>query len=204
MAVVGFKTATGGSVYDLSTWVVTDPSPDNLANTPAISITGDGTVTAGTPLTLTLNWAGVTPAGRYRGIGTYHQSASPTTSNIAAYSLVEINKSGTPESPSSEPETVTQTEPQAQPEKQPETPVADATPAPKPATPAPAPAAAAPAPAAPAPVAAAPAATALTVTSAKVSGRTLKLSLRGARARHAAGIGQARVALRGQGLGAQA
>ncbi|HWK30301.1 MAG TPA: S8 family serine peptidase [Solirubrobacter sp.] len=94
VAVVGFTTAPGGSVYDLSTWVVNDPSPDDASNPPAITVTGDGPATAGVPVTLTLNWSGVDAPGLYRGLATYHASATPTTANIAAYSLVQVSRGG--------------------------------------------------------------------------------------------------------------
>ena len=98
VAVVGFTTLTGGSVYDLSTWVTNDPSPDDASNPPAITVTGDKAVTAGVPTSLTLNWSGVAAAGLYRGLATYHASNAPTTANIAGYSVVEVNRTGaTPE-----------------------------------------------------------------------------------------------------------
>jgi subtilisin family serine protease len=166
VAVVGYTTRAGGSTYDLNTWVVADPSPDDPSNAPGISVS-DRTVTAGTPTTLTLAYSGVNAPGTYLGVVTYHQGNAPTTSNIAAYSFVELTRTGTgaPASSETAPE---DTAPAA------ETPAAT-----KPSGDAPAPATTAPATTAPA--ATTPAAAALAVRSARVSGRTLTLKLAGAR-----------------------
>jgi hypothetical protein len=165
VAVVGFTTQPGGSVYDLSTWVTNDPSPDDASNPPAITVTGDKAVTAGVPTTLTLNWSGVAAAGLYRGLATYHASNAPTTANIAGYSVVEVNKTGAAAPAAAVDDEVTEVSPDGAP-----TPGALTRPATpgvtKPAETAPS----------AAPVAA------LTVRSAKVSGRTLTLSLAGSRA----------------------
>jgi subtilisin family serine protease len=166
VAVVGFTTVTGGSVYDLSTWVTNDPSPDDASNPPAITVTGDKAVTAGVPATLTLNWSGVAAAGLYRGLATYHASNAPTAANIAGYSVVEVNKSGgaAPAPAATEDGVTEEVSPDGAPTPgaltRPATPGVD-----KPAETAPS----------AAPVAA------LTVRSAKVNGRTLTLSLAGAR-----------------------
>ena len=73
--------------------MVADPSPDDPSNAPGISVS-DKTVTAGTPTTLTLSYSGVSAPGTYLGLVTYHQGNAPTTGNIAAYSIVELTKTG--------------------------------------------------------------------------------------------------------------
>ncbi len=95
VAVVGFATRTGGSVYDLSTWVVSDTTPDDASGGPGITVTGDPvSVTNGGTATLHLNWANVADNGTYMGLVTYHQSATPNTGDIAAFSLVELTRTG--------------------------------------------------------------------------------------------------------------
>jgi subtilisin family serine protease len=97
IAVVGFTTADPDSVYDLTHWVATDPTADNLTPPPAagMSVTGDPvTASVGQNVPLTLNWAGVDSPGTYMGVITYHQGATPTDANRVGLSLVEITRSG--------------------------------------------------------------------------------------------------------------
>jgi hypothetical protein len=161
VAVVGFDTQPGGTVYDLDTWVVSDPSPDDPANAPGLSVS-DAAVTAGTPTVLKLSYSGVAAPGTYLGVVTYHQGNAPTTANVAAYSIVELTKTGA----GVEPEPVSAPTEAAAPQPSTDAPPAAMTPV-SPAAPAPTPTTV-------------PAG--LTVRSAKVSGRTLTLSLQGAKA----------------------
>jgi hypothetical protein len=89
IVVVGITTAAGGSVYDLSSWVVDDAAPDEggLAVTghPVAAMPGD-------PVTLPLEWSGVTAKGLYLGLVTYHASAQPTAADAGAWSIVELTK----------------------------------------------------------------------------------------------------------------
>ena len=137
VAVVGFATQTGGSVYDLSTWVVNDASPDDPSNPPGLTVTGDGAVTTGVAKTLTLNWSGAAAKGLYLGVVTYHATNAPTTGNIAAVSVVELNKTADT-APSGQSDTggEADTTPIGQPDANVITPAAQ--PAPQPAAPAPA------------------------------------------------------------------
>jgi hypothetical protein len=155
VAVVGFATKAGGSVYDLLTWVTNDPSPDDASNPPGLTVTGDGNASAGVPKKLTLNYAGVNAPGLYRGLATYHNSATPNAGNVAGNTVVEVNRTGgAGAEPQSAPlgESAPVTESPAAPVTTPGTAPAQA-PATKPAL--------------------------LSVASAKVSGRTLTLKLRG-------------------------
>ncbi len=92
VAVVGFNTVAGGSVYDLNTWVVNDASPDDPSNPPGLTVTGDGPVTTGVPVNLTANWSAAAAKGLYLGVITYHATNAPTTANIAALSVFELTK----------------------------------------------------------------------------------------------------------------
>ena len=119
-------------------------------------------MTAGTPTTLKLSYSGVTAPGTYLGVVTYHQGNAPTTANVAAYSIVELTKTGA----GVEPEPVSAPTETAAPQ-----PSADSPPA---ATHACVPGCAR--------THAGHRPGGLTVRSAKVSGRTLTLSLQGAKA----------------------
>jgi subtilisin family serine protease len=97
IAVVGFTTADPDSVYDLTHWVATDPTADNLTPPPpaGMSVTGDPVNAAiGQTVPLTLNWAGVDAPGTYMGVITYHNGATPSDANRVGLSLVEITRSG--------------------------------------------------------------------------------------------------------------
>ncbi|MGH2768771.1 MAG: S8 family peptidase, partial [Actinomycetota bacterium] len=93
-AVVGFSTQFPESVYDFSSWLVTDPTPDDPANAPAIVVTGDPmSVTIGTSARLRLSWSGVKADGTYYGLVTYHDSATPDPqSRPAAHTVVRLAK----------------------------------------------------------------------------------------------------------------
>jgi hypothetical protein len=169
VAVVAFTTATGGSVYDLSTWVVNDASPDDPSNAPGLTVTGDGAVTTGVAKTLTANWSGVAAKGLYLGVVTYHPTNAPAMANAIALSVFELTKTADT-APSGQTDTGGQAD--QTPLGQPDANVI------MPADPAAAPVAA-PAPSQGAAVLPATAAkpAALTVNGAKVSGRTLTLKL---------------------------
>lgn len=92
-AVVGFTTRSPASTYDFSTWVVDDDSPDDTANSPGIAVTGDPLAASiGQLATARLAYSGVDKKGLYLGVATFHDSASPTLSNVVAKSVVELNK----------------------------------------------------------------------------------------------------------------
>ena len=91
--VVGFTTAEPNSVYDFSSWVVADPSPDNPANAPGLTVSGDPIqVQAGGAAQLSLDWSGVTGPGRYLGVVTYHDAATPSAANRIGHSLVWLTR----------------------------------------------------------------------------------------------------------------
>jgi hypothetical protein len=87
--VVGVATAAGGAAYDLSSWVVNDPAPDDAG----FAVSGDPvTVTPGEPATLPLQWSGIDAKGLYLGLVTYSASDAPTLGNAGAASIVELTK----------------------------------------------------------------------------------------------------------------
>ena len=93
VAIVGFTTNVPSSVYDLTTWVVSDTAPDDLGSGPGIAVTGDpAAVNPGTQLDLDLDWAAVKSKGLYLGVATFHDSATPTAANRRVLSLVELDK----------------------------------------------------------------------------------------------------------------
>jgi hypothetical protein len=86
--VVGFATATPSSTYDWSTWVLTDPTGDDLAGGPAIAAAGDPfTVAAGQTVQPTLQWNNVLRKGLYLGLVVYNDGT-----NQVGTSVVELNK----------------------------------------------------------------------------------------------------------------
>ena len=79
-----------------STWLVNDPSGDDPSNPPGLTVTGDGSVTTGVPLTLRMNWSGVNAAGTYLGLISYHATNAPSfATNTIAYTVAEVNKTTT-------------------------------------------------------------------------------------------------------------
>lgn len=93
VVVVGFTTKAPSSVYDLSTWVETDATPDDPGTGPGIKASGDPfTVTPGDEPALALDWSNVTKKGTYMGVVTYHSSATPTFANRIGTSLVELEE----------------------------------------------------------------------------------------------------------------
>jgi subtilisin family serine protease len=102
LAVVGFKTKDPVTTYDFSTWLVTDPSPDDPStpsSAPGLAATGDPkSVTPGGSATVQLEWTGVDADGVYLGLVTYYDSAAPDPRQPTTASLVRIVKAppGTP------------------------------------------------------------------------------------------------------------
>lgn len=93
MAVVGFTTKTPASTYDFTSWVVADPAPDDAAQVPGLTVTGDPvTVTPGQQVPLSVDWSDVAAKGTYLGVATYHDSATPTLDNLQGLSVVELSK----------------------------------------------------------------------------------------------------------------
>jgi subtilisin family serine protease len=92
-AVVGFTTRSPSTTYDFSTWVVDDGSPDDVANAPGIALTGDPlSVSIGQRVSGRLEYSAVDEKGLYLGVATFHDSASPTLSNVVGKSVVELSK----------------------------------------------------------------------------------------------------------------
>ena len=95
-AVVGCTTPAGGSVYDLYSWLVNDPSGDDPSNPPGLTVTGDGTVTTGVVKNLSLNWSNVAAQGPYLGLISYHATNAPSfATNTIAYTVAEVDKTTT-------------------------------------------------------------------------------------------------------------
>jgi subtilisin family serine protease len=91
-AVVGYRTRAP-SHFDFTTWLVDDASPDDPADVPGISLTGDPfTVSIGQTVAPRLQWSGVLAKGLYLGLATYHDSATPSDADIQATSVVELTK----------------------------------------------------------------------------------------------------------------
>jgi subtilisin family serine protease len=91
-AVVGYTTR-GPSHFDFGTWLVDDTSPDDPADVPGISLTGDPfTVSTGQIVAPMLRWSGVLAKGLYLGLATYHDSATPGDADTQATSIVELTK----------------------------------------------------------------------------------------------------------------
>lgn len=73
--------------------MVDDGSPDDVANAPGIAITGDPRAVAiGQHVTGRLEYSAVDDKGLYLGVATFHDSASPTMSNVVGKSIVELSK----------------------------------------------------------------------------------------------------------------
>jgi subtilisin family serine protease len=96
LAVVGFKARDPLTTYDFTTWLVTDPSPDDPStpsSAPGLAATGDPQgVTPGGVATLQLNWSGVNADGTYLGLVTYYDSAAPAALQPTTASLVRLVK----------------------------------------------------------------------------------------------------------------
>jgi subtilisin family serine protease len=96
LAVVGFKTMDPVTTYDFSTWLVSDPSPDDPStpsSAPGLAVTGDPqAVTPGGLATLQLEWSGMDADGTYLGLVTYYDSAAPDPRLPLTASLVRIVK----------------------------------------------------------------------------------------------------------------
>lgn len=87
-AVVGFTTREPNSVFDFTSWLVNDPSPDDPSNPPAITVTGDPVAaTPGKQVTLSLNWSGVAANGTYLGVVGYDDTVAPTPDEISVVRL---------------------------------------------------------------------------------------------------------------------
>lgn len=96
--VVGFKTKDPVSVYDFTTWLAADSSPDDPTSpstVPGVAVTGDPkSVAPGEPATLTFEWSGIPADGVYLGLATFHDSG-PDPLHPVAQSIVRISKAPT-------------------------------------------------------------------------------------------------------------
>jgi subtilisin family serine protease len=100
LAVLAFTTPSGGASYDLSNWIVNDPTPDDPSGGPGLVVGGDPvTVTPGDPATLRLRWSDVAAKGVYLGVVIYQSSTTPGS----AISLVELTKTVDEPSPTPTP-----------------------------------------------------------------------------------------------------
>jgi hypothetical protein len=90
--VVGFTTEQP-STYDFTTWVGADGSPDDLADTPAIRMSGDPfTVIMGDRVNPSLDWSGVDGQGLYLGVAGFYTGPAGTLDDAASTALVELTK----------------------------------------------------------------------------------------------------------------
>jgi hypothetical protein len=97
IAVLAFTTpATGGAAYDLTDWVVTDPSPNDLSGDgPGIALPGAPLqVAAGDQPTQPLRWSGVGQKGLYLGLVSY-AGPEPAPAGVSTVSVVELTKTVT-------------------------------------------------------------------------------------------------------------
>ena len=100
--VVGFDVKTPVSVYDLVTAVIADPTADQAGDAASITVGGDPkTVAPGDKPELDLLWSNVNAKGRYFGLMTYHEGATPSAGNRIDQSVVELTQ--TADSPAPQP-----------------------------------------------------------------------------------------------------
>jgi hypothetical protein len=94
IAVVGFKTKDATSTFDFTTWLGTDPAPDD----PAVPAGGPGLVVDGDPrpvnpgevAELRLGWSGLDADGTYLGLVTYHDQEPPASQVPVGLTLVRV------------------------------------------------------------------------------------------------------------------
>jgi hypothetical protein len=92
VSVRGFN-ADPVATFDLTTWVIADPSPDDPTDPPGpgLAITGDpATVAPGGNAPLTIEWRGLDQPGVYLGLITYHDSADPQPDNSLGETIVAV------------------------------------------------------------------------------------------------------------------
>jgi hypothetical protein len=94
--VVGFKTPEPVANFDFTTWLGSDPTPDDPASpstTPGFAVGGDAAeVAPGDRLELSLAWSGITDAGTYFGLVTYHDQTPADPQSPFGATLVRVVK----------------------------------------------------------------------------------------------------------------
>ena len=100
--IVGFATRTPVSTFDLTTWIVSDTTPDEEpGDGPALKVSGEpATVATADEVDLDLDWSNVKAKGTYMGVVTYHDGATPADDRLGS-TIVELVK--TADSPVPEP-----------------------------------------------------------------------------------------------------
>jgi hypothetical protein len=94
VSIVGFE-AEPVVVFDLTTWLINDPTPDDLSSPPGagLRVSGDpAAVTLGGLAALDLEWQGLDEAGVYLGLITWHDTADPTTGSAVGETIVAITR----------------------------------------------------------------------------------------------------------------
>jgi hypothetical protein len=94
ISVRGFN-ATPAATFDLTTWVLADPTPDVLSDPigPGFRIGGDpAPATPGGTAILDLEWAGLDGPGVYVGLITLHDTADPATSGPVWETVVAVTR----------------------------------------------------------------------------------------------------------------
>ena len=97
-AVVGFKTPNPSAGYDFTTWLGSDPTPDDPASpstAPGFAVEGDADeVAPGDRLDLRLSWSGLEAAGTYLGVVTYHDQTPADPQSPIATTLIRVMRGG--------------------------------------------------------------------------------------------------------------
>ncbi|MGH9001040.1 MAG: S8 family serine peptidase, partial [Acidimicrobiia bacterium] len=94
-SVVGFKTRKPVSVFDFTTWVGTDPAPDDPAapDGPGVAVTGDPKpVRPGETVSLDLEWSRLGGPGLYLGLVTFHDVATPDPAKPVTSTIVVVER----------------------------------------------------------------------------------------------------------------
>ncbi len=95
---VGFKTSDPAATYDFTTWLGSDPSPDDPTSpstTPGFAVGGDPReVAPGERLELGLAWSGIEAAGTYFGVVTYHDQTPADPQSPVGATLVRVIRGG--------------------------------------------------------------------------------------------------------------
>jgi subtilisin family serine protease len=93
-AVLGFQTVEPTSAYDFTLWVGSDPAPDDAASptgAPGLVVGGEPAgVAAGDRAELQVAWSGLTAAGIYYGLVTYHDQSPPDPRSAIGATLVRV------------------------------------------------------------------------------------------------------------------
>jgi hypothetical protein len=93
ISVRGFE-ADPVATFDLTTWLIADPSPDVLSDPPGPGLRIDGdpvAVTSDGVADLTVDWEGLEPPGVYLGLVTFHDTATPSN-GVVGETVVAITR----------------------------------------------------------------------------------------------------------------